>query len=134
MKRKTFLENRIVLSQGRGGKIFEKGTDQKRLIDSPAAFSGGQLHNLYIELWADRQPTLESVEFDFGEVPKEPVKIQKYKDRRFGRDYNQLDQYIFDAVSFWNGFFLKQEFGGWGGRKTISYRFKRKTADLNKIM
>lgn len=64
----------------------------------------------YLELHADRMPTLKSIEFDFGGAPQEPPKIRKYQDDKFGRDYNQLDQYILNAVSFWNDFFLKQEY------------------------
>jgi len=61
----------------------------------------------YIELWADRMPTLDSTKFVFGMGQQ---RIQPYKDSKFGRDYNQLDKFILDAVSFWNNFFSQQDY------------------------
>lgn len=62
----------------------------------------------YIELLADRMPTVEAVGFGFGEVPQRPVEIRKYINPP-GKDYNQLDEVITKEVSFWNEFFLNQK-------------------------
>lgn len=67
----------------------------------------------YIELYADKTPTLNSVNFEFirQEFPlsKDTNTIQKYKDEIYDRDYNKLDKHILSAVNYWNDFFSKQK-------------------------
>lgn len=60
----------------------------------------------YLEFWADRQPILEKIQLVFG--PLKRPEITSYKNPP-GRDYNQLDQLILDAVSFWNDFFTQEK-------------------------
>lgn len=60
----------------------------------------------YLELWADRMPTLNSAAI--GVKNNTDDKLKKYKDNKFNRDYNQLDNYIIKATDFWNNFFLNQ--------------------------
>jgi len=68
----------------------------------------------YIELYADKTPTLKSVSFKFVEQEKMSTKdtntIQLYQDQLYRRDYNKLDEYILSAVNYWNDFFSKQQY------------------------
>lgn len=68
-------------------------------------FSPG-LH--YIELWADRMPSLNLVRLEY--IIADSHQIQQYKDERFHRNYNLLDDYILKSTSFWNSFFSKQDY------------------------
>lgn len=61
----------------------------------------------YIEFWADRMPTFHSIKFELGEGIG-PSKLKEYKDNKFNRDYNQLDEYIIEAADFWNNLFQTQ--------------------------
>ncbi|MBI5465060.1 hypothetical protein HY946_00425 [Candidatus Gottesmanbacteria bacterium] len=60
----------------------------------------------YLEFFADRQPTLEKIRLVLGKGIK--PKITPYKNPP-GRDYNQLDQFIWETVGFWDNFFAQQE-------------------------
>lgn len=62
----------------------------------------------YIEFWADRMPTFNSIKIEFGEINVNELKI--YKDDKFGSDYNQMDNFIIKSTNFWNNFFLNQEY------------------------
>jgi len=64
----------------------------------------------YIELYADKIPTLKNISFELSNKSGDTKVIQKYKDEKFGRDYNQLDQSILDAVNYWNDFFSRQQY------------------------
>lgn len=69
----------------------------------------------YIELYADKTPTLKSISFEFIEQEKPNTTnvntIQPYKkDEIYHRDYNKLDEYIISAVNYWNDFFSKQQY------------------------
>jgi len=82
----------------------------KRVISGFTTKLSKGLH--YVEIYADGTPYVESVSFNFSQ-PMEPEfqrQIRKYKDDKFGRDYNQLDQYILSSVEHWNNFFLSQEY------------------------
>lgn len=57
----------------------------------------------YLELFADKMPILNLVEF---EIIGEERRLQQYKDIR----YNQYDDDILKASDFWNKFFLKQKY------------------------
>jgi len=81
----------------------------------------------YIELWADRMPTLKEVKIVLEEheenkdaeqeKPQEEIKsenkVQIY-DQFHGiggkEDYNRFDNKIIEAVDYWNDFFAKQEY------------------------
>lgn len=60
----------------------------------------------YIELWADRMPTIQSAQFVLSSSMLN--KIQKYQPNKFNYDYNKLDEYILKATDFWNTFFLQE--------------------------
>lgn len=62
----------------------------------------------YIELDADRMPTLNSIEIKLGGIITSKDSIEQYQDTKFGHDYNKLDEYIIKATEFWNNFFLNQ--------------------------
>jgi hypothetical protein len=75
----------------------------------------------YIELWADRTPSLLGIGFDFGarldfsKFPKTKfttadVQIYTYQGVDGKEDYNRFDAEIVDAVNRWNGEFLSQEY------------------------
>ena len=63
----------------------------------------------YIELIADKSPTIITVSFYISEEVR-PDMVRKYTDKIYGRDYNKLDEMIKSAVSYWNTFFLKQTY------------------------
>lgn len=60
----------------------------------------------YLELWVDRMPTLNSAAI--GVKNNTDDKLKRYKDNKFNRDYNRLDDYIIKGTDFWNNFFLNQ--------------------------
>lgn len=95
-----------VFASGTLRKIFGKETIERTFEENlPPA----DLH--YLEVWADVKPTLHQIGFDFSQSTQTPAdKIQKYTDETFGRDYNQLDEHIVDAVTFWNEFFQSQDY------------------------
>jgi len=64
----------------------------------------------YIELYADKIPTLKNISFELSNKSGDTKVIQKYKDEKFRRDYNRLDQSILDAVNYWNDFFSRQQY------------------------
>ncbi|TSC63657.1 MAG: Uncharacterized protein G01um101493_381 [Microgenomates group bacterium Gr01-1014_93] len=64
----------------------------------------------YIEFWADRKPTFQSIIIKLGKINNEELKLKKYRDDKFGRDYNQLDGLIIKATKLWNNFFLGQSY------------------------
>lgn len=64
----------------------------------------------YFELYADKTPTLHSVKFTLvpqeSENPKTNVRI--YRSGPKGENYNRFDDYINEAVNFWNDKFLME--------------------------
>lgn len=66
----------------------------------------------YIELFADKTPTLHSVKFtlDPSEFKVSKTDIRIYRPGPKGEDYNRFDEDINDAVAFWNRDFLPQNY------------------------
>ncbi|MBI3956252.1 hypothetical protein HY339_03260 [Candidatus Gottesmanbacteria bacterium] len=60
----------------------------------------------YLEFWADRKPTLEKIQLVLGNFKKPEITLYKNLP---GRDYSHLDQFILEAVSFWNDFFAREK-------------------------
>lgn len=65
-----------------------------------------------IELWADNTPRLKEIKINFLtdsiiEYKKITLKPYKYRGVKGRDDYNRYDEYIIEAVDFWNKEFLK---------------------------
>lgn len=60
----------------------------------------------YLEFWADRKPILVQIQLSLGKLRK--IGIASYQNQ-LGREYNRFDQFILEAVSFWNDFFMRQQ-------------------------
>lgn len=89
------------------GKSFPRLDNQNRLVDSPASFSGGRLHNLaktdyfltltfnpnlsakthYLEFEADRRPIPRSISFDFGGNPPIPKTVPTIDNPKWTEDF-----------------------------------------------
>jgi len=62
----------------------------------------------YIELLADKMPTLESINLNFKET--KPLTLKHYNLGPQGEDYNRFNTEINDQVTYWNNEFSKQQF------------------------
>ena len=69
---------------------------------------GAGIH--YIELFADKTPTLNSVKLDLSSywTPLPATGLQPYRSGPNGEDYNRFDTVIKDVVGDWNKDFLSQ--------------------------
>lgn len=64
----------------------------------------------YVELWADKTPTLKKILLELEETSEQGIKIQTYNSGPRGENYNQYDQDIYSEVNKWNNQFAEQQY------------------------